>query len=112
MGWPIGWTSLEPMIEMLWLDWSVDPADMEEPIVFPSPRKSAMTCGDSGFKQRKADGKVSTPKLGLVASRMVSTGPLPRIATGIKDRVNRLKAIGNGQVPQCMAMVWELLLKQ
>lgn len=26
MGWPIGWTSLEP-IKMDWRDWSVDPAD-------------------------------------------------------------------------------------
>ena len=37
------------------------------------------------------------------------TGPIPRVATGIKDRVNRLKAIGNGQVPQCMATAWNIL---
>lgn len=36
-------------------------------------------------------------------------GTIPRIGTGIKDRVNRLKAIGNGQVPQCMATAWHLL---
>lgn len=40
------------------------------------------------------------------------TGDIPRIATGIKDRVNRLKAIGNGQVPLCMAKAWETLYHQ
>lgn len=33
-------------------------------IDWPTPRASAITCGDSNFEQRKADGKVSTPKLG------------------------------------------------
>lgn len=37
------------------------------------------------------------------------TGDIPRVATGVKDRVNRLKAIGNGQVPLCMAVAWEIL---
>jgi len=64
MSWPIGWTSLEPMEELVWLDWKVDPAD---------------------------------------------EGKIPRIATGVKDRTNRLKAIGNGQVPQCVKMAWEVL---
>ena len=29
---------------------------------------------------------------------------LPRVATGIKDRVNRLKCLGNGIVPSCLAL--------
>ena len=37
MGWPIGWESLEPMKKVLWLDWSVDPADMEKPESYPTP---------------------------------------------------------------------------
>ena len=36
-------------------------------------------------------------------------GSIPRVATNIKDRVNRLKAIGNGQVPQCMVAAWNIL---
>ena len=35
----------------------------------------------------------------------------PRVATGIKHRVGRLKAIGNGQVPQVAAMAWNILNK-
>ena len=36
-------------------------------------------------------------------------GEVPRVATGIKHRVGRLKAIGNGQVPQVAAMAWTIL---
>jgi len=34
---------------------------------------------------------------------------VPRIATGVKDRVSRLKAIGNGQVPAVAALAWREL---
>lgn len=67
MSWPIGWSSLEPMKEFVWLDWSRDPAD----------------CPDR---------------------------TIPRVSTGIKDRVNRLKAIGNGQVPLCVATAYQALI--
>jgi hypothetical protein len=36
---------------------------------------------------------------------------VPRVATGVKDRVARLKAIGNGQVPACAALAWQILSK-
>ena len=32
-----------------------------------------------------------------------------RVAHGVASRVDRLKAIGNGQVPQCVATAWRLL---
>lgn len=34
---------------------------------------------------------------------------IPRIATGIPNRVDRLKALGNGQVPAVVRAAWELL---
>ena len=34
---------------------------------------------------------------------------VPRVATGVQAMVHRLKAIGNGQVPQCAAEAWRLL---
>jgi DNA (cytosine-5)-methyltransferase 1 len=37
------------------------------------------------------------------------TGEIPRVATGIKNRVNRLKAIGNGQVPAALVLAWKIL---
>ncbi len=39
-------------------------------------------------------------------------GTVPRVATGVKDRVNRLKALGNGQVPKCVATAWNLLTQE
>ena len=38
--------------------------------------------------------------------------PILRVATGVRDRVNRLKAIGNGQVPLTAAAAWCLLMKR
>ena len=35
--------------------------------------------------------------------------PVDRVADGMVDRVDRLKAIGNGQVPLCAATAWKLL---
>ena len=35
--------------------------------------------------------------------------PLDRVVDGMADRVDRLKAIGNGQVPLCAATAWRLL---
>lgn len=36
-------------------------------------------------------------------------GIVPRICSGVRDRVSRLKAIGNGQVPICAAVAFEML---
>ena len=58
MGWPVGWSSLAPMLAVDWPTWEREPADV------------------------------------------------PRVATGIAARVDRLKCIGNGQVPQCAAEAW------
>jgi DNA (cytosine-5)-methyltransferase 1 len=38
--------------------------------------------------------------------------PLDRVANGMADRVDRLKAIGNGQVPLCAATAWQLLTER
>jgi hypothetical protein len=34
---------------------------------------------------------------------------VPRIATDIQNRIDRLRAIGNGQVPQAMVLAWNEL---
>ena len=38
-------------------------------------------------------------------------GSVPRLAKGIRHRVDRIKGIGNGQVPQCAALAWKILSK-
>ena len=37
---------------------------------------------------------------------------VPRVSNGVTARVDRLKAIGNGQVPRCAAEAWRLLTTQ
>lgn len=37
---------------------------------------------------------------------------IPRVAEGVADRNRQIMAIGNGQVPQCMAMAWKLLMEE
>ncbi len=102
MGWPIGWESLEPMKKVLWLDWSVDPADMEKPESYPTPMsakkgKTGNTIQEWGNNRFRREPFKN------------GTGPIPRIARGIPDRVNRLKALGNGQVPLVAATAFHIL---
>ena len=37
---------------------------------------------------------------------------IPRVVEGVTGRTQRIQAIGNGQVPQCMAMAWKLLMEE
>jgi hypothetical protein len=65
MGWPIGWTKLEPLESFTEFDetwWDVE--------------------------------------------------PVPRVLIGATARADRLKAIGNGQVPAVAATAWQILGKQ
>jgi len=43
---------------------------------------------------------------------MTEPADVPRVATGIAARVDRLKCIGNGQVPACAAEAWRQLHKR
>ncbi len=136
MGWPISWSSLEPMEELAWLAWSVDPADMLPPDFIGTPRATEAVRSDRFRKGRipspeeyvkqwptprafeggaYRDENGNKKESGLKAiieygkNKGGSHGIIPRVATNIKDRVNRLKAIGNGQVPQVAALAWEIL---
>jgi DNA (cytosine-5)-methyltransferase 1 len=39
----------------------------------------------------------------------VDSPDIPRVANGVAHRVDRLRSTGNGQVPQAMALAWEIL---
>jgi len=45
----------------------------------------------------------------LALEKMLGESAIFRIDDGMANRVNRLKALGNGQVPQCMAAAWNIL---
>jgi len=40
------------------------------------------------------------------------SGNIPRVTDRKDNRANRLKALGNGQVPQCAFEAWEILAKE
>ena len=112
MGWPIGWSSLEPLTELVWLSWKIDPADMEEaqesmPTPSAADRKHIVPGGHPDWGGAAA--RATWRKLN---NDRPSTGPIPRVATGIRDRVNRLKALGNGQVSLCAATAFRILAGQ
>ncbi len=118
MGWPIGADSLKPMPDLMWLDWEIDPADMEKPTIIPTPSQRDYK-GMSHQGENDLDTLTSIRPSGIRFGMRTdvyaelkgnSIGPIPRVATGIKDRVNRLKALGNGMVPQCMATAWNILI--
>jgi DNA (cytosine-5)-methyltransferase 1 len=55
-------------------------------------------------------GEWATDSSSFGRSSWWSTEPsIPRVADGVAARVERLKAIGNGQVPLCAATAWRIL---
>lgn len=89
----------------LW--WHTDPAEVANAVSGSSyggsdrvrgrQRKPQEALEDDGGDGGKTDGMRSTePFVG-------------RVAHGVAHRVDRLKAIGNGQVPQCAAMAFRIL---
>jgi len=56
----------------------------------PLPREAVEDCGSEEWWKAEPDG-------------------VPRVASGIPARIDRLKALGNGQVPQVAALAWKIL---
>lgn len=94
MGWPIGWSSLEPLTELRWLDWSVDPADVE--CEYDSADDSDYTFPRTNKRLPAGASRPTKPMIG-------------RVTRKVAHRRDRLKALGNGQVPSVAATAWELL---
>jgi len=56
-------------------------------------------CGQAFKRNKKSELWAVEPSVG-------------RVADGVADRVDRLKAIGNGQVPLCAATAWTILMER
>jgi delta 1-pyrroline-5-carboxylate dehydrogenase len=64
--------------------------------------------------ESREGGRAPTPRRDLTASVCSApwtnpAGPICGMAHGVANRVDRLKAIGNGQVPAVAALAWRLL---
>jgi hypothetical protein len=127
MGWPIGWTSLDNAQEVVWARDCACECGEDEckgecgcTLVCPRCGGDYSVCRDIGpteedVRYEERDGILYGTRTDL-DWRDWKTDPadedeIPRVATGIKNRVGRLKAIGNGQVPQVAAMAWRILSK-
>jgi hypothetical protein len=77
--------------------------------------QAAETCGVQGVRAAVSAETNQTvngvrPDVPCSAGQDVGAETLvPRVAIGVTARVDRLKAIGNGQVPLCAATAWRLL---
>lgn len=88
MGWPRGWTR----------SGSMDAAEMKAWL-------RGFQRGDLRF------GDVPEYGIGAWADGSWERGQA-RVGTQIPDRVARLRALGNGQVPACVVLAWSILLER
>ena len=92
--------------------WHTDPADVGNAVGYSegSAQREASGFGESGWESEnvgKRNAMGSDPS-NSIGER--STEPLVgRVAHGVANRVDKLKAIGNGQVPQCAAVAFNVL---
>ena len=92
-----------------------DPARGERPVRGPAPQsrdeRHALRPDGDGHGVRAG---VAEPGLGGLAHGLAcGVGRrVPRVAVGVPERVARLRALGNGQVPQTMAVAFTYLARQ
>jgi len=93
------WTQTHgPTAECGGLWWHTDPAEVE----------NASVKGLEGTLRSSLQGGSERPAITDPASGSAKSF-VGRVAHGLAHRVDRLKAIGNGQVPQCAAMAFRIL---
>lgn len=89
--------------------WAIDPAEVANPV--GNGQQGGLPGGEE--KGQPTHGDRSQIQTGHTGGAEGSTQPLVgRVVDGIPDtldRVKRLKAIGNAQVPQCAAMAFSIL---
>ena len=105
--------------------WNIDPAELADTECFRSSsprkiieqarepkapcRKSQQNGEINGSVESRLDRVADGLASGLDFARTIGPGKVSRVATGVRDRVARLKALGNGQVPVCAAAAWHIL---
>ena len=75
-------------------------------------QQTARTTRDGSFRSMADTEEIGQQGVGQEHREFWTTEPeLGRVANGVARRVDRLKAIGNGQVPLCAATAWQILSK-
>ena len=83
----------------LW--WHTDPANLADTAMLYAQGRSD---GSGQVESRGSDKREGASDEDRAAKPIVG-----RVANGVANRVDRLKAIGNGQTPQCAAMAFSIL---
>jgi DNA (cytosine-5)-methyltransferase 1 len=78
----------------------------------PVNRGSGRACGQGWWKSEPDVGGVADGvAAGVDVHGAAAAGDVGRVAKGVRNRVQRLKCIGNGQVPAAMVLAWFELLE-
>jgi len=92
--------------------WHTDPAELADSLC----ERGEGHWNELGIAQEVRQGGQNLPSNGDTRDtrnqnhQVSTTEPLVgRVANGVADRVHRLKAIGNGQTPQCAALAFSIL---
>lgn len=77
-------------------------------------RKSYMENTAAGrcekLRQQRSEARRTIPAGAIDGGAQWEAEPaVGRVADGVENRVDRLKSLGNGQVPQCAALAWRTL---
>lgn len=93
--------------------WDRDPADVEEPSGEGSPERSGAgevaVGGAAAGPERSGGGQDGD---GHGHEERAAQSRLGRVAHGVAHRVDRIRAIGNGQVPAVAATAWRILIER
>jgi len=86
------------------------PKSLDKAARYGAPIWATPTVSDPNHRQGVGtpsfERQLKRGQLGCQVKIYDSPGPIPRVATGIKERVKRLAALGDGQVPACAAMAF------
>lgn len=95
--------------------WHVDPADVGDAEGrqqwHPASWHGGSDSRGAGGADARPDNWLAQPCMDVMAHGLADWlgGRIPRVAVGVPERVNRLRALGNGQVPQTMAAAFTYL---
>jgi DNA (cytosine-5)-methyltransferase 1 len=103
-------------------EWATDPNQIGRPGEQPASMAHTMFNRLQGVRENRAtqgqtglcrgEGSHQVQDLWGTADYWSIEPSIPRVADGVAARVDRLKAIGNGQVPLCAATAWRILNDQ